>query len=194
MNKLALRKALKKARAEIPDLNREAEARAVTNIVLRQPEIASARKVFCYLSSPLELATDDLVNALLSRDIEVAVPLVVDQTTMLAVRFPGWDGIETGAFDIRQPRHRTPILGGIDLAITPALGFSGNGGRIGYGGGYYDRWFAEHDACLRFGIAYTCQLLDALPLDAHDKRMHRIITAAGAIECPDPDEGLHCTR
>lgn len=187
MNKLAIRKDLKAARAGISALTRASEARAVTRFALRLPEVEKAKRVFCYLSSPLELATDELVNALVERGVEVAVPLVVDQTTMLAVRFPGWDEVETGAFDIRQPRHRSSILGSIDVALTPALGFSRNGGRIGYGGGYYDRWFAEHPDCVRVGIAFTRQLVDRLPIDPHDIRMHRIVTAEGVIECPETD-------
>lgn len=187
MNKLAIRKELKAARADISPLSRASEARAVTRFALRLPEVQGARRAFCYLSSPLELATDDLVNALIDRGVEVAVPLVVDQTTMLAVRFPGWEEVETGAFDIRQPRHRSSILGSIDVALTPALGFSRNGGRIGYGGGYYDRWFAQHSDCTRVGLAFTRQLVERLPIDPHDIRMHRIITAEGVIDCPHAD-------
>jgi len=182
MDKRALRERLKAARATLTPAQMTAEADHVVATVLDLPEIRAARQVFCYISSPAELATDDLIDGLLARDIEVAVPRVVDRTTMLAVAFPGWDRIERGAFEIRQPAVREPVVDDVDVVITPALGFAPSGARIGYGGGYYDRWFEAHPDARRIGVAFDAQLVETLPVEAHDVLMHRIISGGRHID------------
>jgi 5-formyltetrahydrofolate cyclo-ligase len=182
-DKATLRQRLKQARAGLEPEQMAREAAAVAAALSDLPEIGRARSVFCYLSSPEELATDAVIDALLARGVEVAVPLVIDRTTMVAVAFPGWDAVETGAFRIRQPKVSGPVLDDIDVVVTPALGFSRTGARIGYGGGYYDRWFEAHPRAHRIGVAFDSQLLPSLPLERHDVLMHRLITASHRIEC-----------
>ena len=182
-DKTTLRKRLKQARTGLAPAEMARQAAAVAAALETLPEIRRARSVFCYLSSPAELPTDAVIDSLVARGVEVAVPLVTDRTTMVAVAFPGWDAVETGAFRIRQPTVREPVLDDIDVVVTPALGFSRTGARIGYGGGYYDRWFEAHPHARRIGVAFDNQLLPALPLESHDVLMHRVITASHRIEC-----------
>lgn len=182
-DKKALRQQLKQARSGLEPAQMAREAAAVTAALTDLPEIVRARSVFCYLSSPEELATDALIDTLLARGVQVAVPRVTNRTTMVAVAFPGWHAVETGAFRIRQPNVSSPVLDDIDVVVTPALGFSRAGARIGYGGGYYDRWFEAHPGARRIGVAFDSQLLPSLPLESHDVLMHRVITASQHIDC-----------
>ena len=58
----------------------------------------------------------------------------------------------------------------------PGLGFSPRGDRLGYGGGYYDRWLSQHPATRRVAIAYDCQIDETIVSEPHDVRMDAVIT------------------
>ncbi len=66
-----------------------------------------------------------------------------------------------------------------DLVITPLLAFDDFGGRLGQGGGYYDRTFAVRPTAIRIGLAFAGQRVDRLPVEAHDIRLHGVLTEAG---------------
>jgi 5-formyltetrahydrofolate cyclo-ligase len=70
-----------------------------------------------------------------------------------------------------------------DLVITPLLAFDAEGGRLGQGGGYYDRTFAASAEAIRIGLAYSGQLLAGLPIEPHDARLHGILTETGLHRC-----------
>lgn len=63
-----------------------------------------------------------------------------------------------------------------DLILTPLLAFDGAGGRLGQGGGYYDRTFAALPEAIRIGLAFAGQEVDHLALEPHDIRLHGVLT------------------
>ena len=60
--------------------------------------------------------------------------------------------------------------------IVPLVAFTERGERLGQGGGHYDRWLAAHPGTITIGLAWDCQLVDALPIEAHDIRLDAIVT------------------
>jgi 5-formyltetrahydrofolate cyclo-ligase len=62
------------------------------------------------------------------------------------------------------------------VVFVPLLGFTITGERIGYGGGHYDRWLAAHPQATAIGLAWDCQLVESLPLEAHDIPLAAIVT------------------
>ena len=114
-----------------------------------------------------------------------ALPVVVAKGAALAFRVwqPG-TSLETGSHGTRHPPATAPMVFP-DLVLLPLLGFDRWGGRLGYGGGYYDRTLAQlrgtgHMQAV--GIAYAAQEVDALPQDRHDQRLDWIVTEEGARE------------
>ncbi len=70
----------------------------------------------------------------------------------------------------------------LDAVLVPGLGFSPDGARIGYGGGYYDRFLATlREDALRIGVCYECQVRDRLPTEQHDVPMTHLITEARIV-------------
>lgn len=68
--------------------------------------------------------------------------------------------------------------------IVPGVAFTVDGGRLGYGGGYYDRLFARlPQSVLRVGVAYEAQLAESLPIGVHDVRMHVVVTERRVYPC-----------
>ncbi|MCL6597825.1 MAG: 5-formyltetrahydrofolate cyclo-ligase [Alicyclobacillus macrosporangiidus] len=102
------------------------------------------------------------------------------------------DAWRTGRFGIREP---DPAAGAerVDPArlaavVVPGVAFTAGGHRLGYGGGYYDRWFAEEGSAegaapVRIGVCFSCQMAPWLPVDAHDQRVDLVVTEEGVIPC-----------
>ena len=71
-----------------------------------------------------------------------------------------------------------------DLILTPLLAFDADGGRLGQGGGYYDRTFGALPDAVRVGFAYAGQAVENLPVEAHDIRLHGVLTERGYRALP----------
>jgi len=63
-----------------------------------------------------------------------------------------------------------------DLVVVPLLAFTARGERLGQGGGHYDRWLSEHPRVHAIGLAWDCQIVDALPVEEHDRHLSAIVT------------------
>lgn len=181
--KAACREKLKQIRAAIPPEGRESRSRAIRGLLLGLEEIRDARTIFIFISYGSEVDTHVLLNHFLDAGKELAVPRIIDSREMIATPFTGWDDLVRGQLGILTPRGDQPYPGEIDIAVTPGLGFTRAGHRIGYGRGYYDKWFAGHPGTRRIAIAYSEQVVDEIPVNENDLLMDRIITQDGIIDC-----------
>lgn len=96
---------------------------------------------------------------------------------------PG-DALAKGPWSTQQP------AGDAELAVPhlifcPLVGFDRQGGRIGQGGGHYDRYFAAHPDALRIGIGWSVQEIDAAPRESTDIALDAILTEQEFILCGD---------
>jgi 5-formyltetrahydrofolate cyclo-ligase len=95
--------------------------------------------------------------------------------------FRQWDSahldelLEPGPFGVAQPAASSPALIP-DVLFVPLVGFTATGGRLGQGGGHYDRWLSAHPDTVAIGLAWDCQLVDTLPSEAHDRPLNAVIT------------------
>lgn len=144
--------------------------------MLSLPEVVDARSAFVFISHGSEVSTRRLLDDLLDRGVRISVPKVVDTRRMAAVRFPGWDDLVPGALGIPSPPSSAPDPVAPDVVITPGLAFTPKGDRLGYGGGYYDRWFQEHPSPLRVAVTFDVQVLDSLPVHEGDMPVDLIVT------------------
>lgn len=76
---------------------------------------------------------------------------------------------------ISQPEPDAPEIVP-DILFVPLVGFTADGGRLGQGGGHYDRWLAANSSALPIGLAWDCQLVDDLPCETHDRPLHAVVT------------------
>ena len=147
---------------------------------------AQADTVFTYISADMEVDTRNIIERLRQAGKTVLVPRILDRETMIAVEFEGWDSLRAGQLGILTPDTDEEWPGEADLCITPGLGFTPDGRRIGYGRGYYDRWFAAHPRSARVALCYECQLLDDMPTTDTDAPVQKIITEKRIISCQEP--------
>jgi len=180
LNKSEIRKALRAKLAAITEQQRHAKSIAACGQLIRTPEFKAARTVMLYLSTPTEVETAPLALRCWQDGKTVVVPKVSwDQRRMLPVEITTLQtGITTTGPGIKEPISGKPIpTEYIDLVVVPGLGFTPTGHRIGRGMGFYDRFLAQSDfSGLSCGLAFDEQIIDTLPVLAHDMPLGMLVT------------------
>jgi len=151
--------------------------------LVRLPEWQSAKRVCAYISFGKEVSTHQLIRSTLEKKMILAPR--IDGLDLAWYRIENWDKLQAGQLGILEPApdpetHVSPPAP--DLVLVPGLRFDRHGYRIGYGGGYYDR-FLSRTAVYKLGLAYDWQISDTLPSEAHDIALDAIMTENGLIKC-----------
>lgn len=177
MDKKELRKKYTKVRADVED--KEGKDRLIRKN-LRELEIyKKAKSVFVFISYKSEVDTRGIIEDILADGKKLLVPLVKG-SEMIAVEVKGIDDLEPNKMGILEPKSGDEVTD-VDLTITPGLAFDKNGYRLGYGGGYYDKFFAKVDT-VRMGIGYSDQYVESLVHEDYDKALEYLLTEEGLIE------------
>lgn len=174
--KTELRTALKQRRDALGEPQRREYDQAIHERLLRLPEVEAARNIFCFISHGSEVGTHRLLDHWFIQKKRLAAPRIMDSQRMIAVPLTDWSALEPGQLGILTPLGETEFEGDFDVCITPGLGFTTEGKRLGYGRGYYDQWFGSHNVTHKIALAYECQLLDDLPTHANDINVDKIVT------------------
>ena len=93
----------------------------------------------------------------------------------------GGGGLERGPWGVQQPGAAGALVVP-DIVFVPGLAFGIDGARLGQGGGHYDRWLAAHPGVPAIGMAWDCQIAEALPLEPHDRPLAAVVTPGRVIE------------
>ena len=174
--KRRIREEILRHRARLPaDAHRDASER-IRLRTLAVPEVQHAASVFVFVSFDTEVDTHPLVTTLLRDGRRVAVPRIVDRTTIRATPVNTWDDLVPGRWGILAPRRRDVAQGPFDVAIMPGVAFTEQGARLGHGRGYYDRWLERNTVSRRIALAFECQIVPDLPLEPHDRPVDAIVT------------------
>ena len=183
--KSEIRKRLIAMRNAIPRDLIEEKSREIHKRVTELKEIRSASTLMVYLSFGSEVLTDDLILWCWGEGKRVCVPFCRPESRELtACRIGGFDELEKGHYGIRAPKEGLlrPVEGGETEAIlVPAVAFDRRGYRIGYGGGYYDRFLPAAPQAVKIGVAFASQIIGEIPVDAHDLPVDRIVTEREVI-------------
>ena len=172
--KKALRIRMKERRAnnENRDVKEILLAENVLTVLEKLSGDRDKKKVFCYLSYSAEAPTDGLIERLLEQGYEVYCPRV-EGKEMQVVAYG--EDFTISAWGIREPVGE-PFEGEIDYAIVPFLAVDKQGNRLGYGGGYYDRYFERNPNTLRIAYGFDFQIQKEVPTEETDKKMNCIVT------------------
>jgi len=179
--KAETRKMLKTARAKLSEATRLDYSNSITEQVVRLNEIKNARTIFIYISYATEVHTHELIKALLAAGKTLAVPKIVDSDFMEAESFSSWGDLVPGELGILTPANSKPCSGPFDVALTPGLGFTLFGHRMGFGRGYYDKWFAQNKVNHKIALAFEAQLVEVIPVEETDVPMEKIVTEQRVI-------------
>lgn len=157
----------------------EADPTAAERAAEHAEALPSGQVVALYSAMGSELDTGALAAVLEAAGRRLCLPVVLERDAPMVFRAwsPG-EPLETDAAGCPAPLPLAEVMEP-DLIIAPLLAFDASGGRLGQGGGFYDRTFAARPEVIRVGLAYAGQAVEALSLEAHDMRLHGVLTEAG---------------
>ena len=179
--KKRLRAEMKARLASIAPQDVLERTRAACRSLIDLPEYRDARVIMLYLPIPQEVDPAQVALHAWGQGKTVLAPKVDwSQRHMLAVQIHSMDdGVVRGKYGVPQPPPDGPVypVEEIDLVIVPALAYDRTGGRLGRGGGFYDRFLSGLDVtAVTCGLAFTEQLVDQLPADRHDRPVDILVT------------------
>lgn len=180
ISKSVLRKQLLRIRSELPIEYRKTADKVIIQKFLTMKEYEQADIIFTYVSTEEEVNTRKLIKHALSRKKTVAIPRCLEKGIMKAYRITHLEELHLGKYGILEPLEECEELKPekIDLAVIPCVACSPNGIRLGYGGGYYDRYLPQTSAC-KIVLCRQQMLWDNIPQEPHDCPVDIVITEAG---------------
>ncbi len=184
-----LRAALRRGRRALAIANPDAATLAAALLPLAR--LPPFRVVGGYHPIGAELDPRPVLARLTAGGAIIALPAVPHRDGPLIFRSArALDALVPDALGVLAPPPSAPALIP-DLIVAPVLAFDARGGRLGQGGGHYDRAIAARRAAgpvFVIGLAFAGQEVDAVPLEAHDQRLDAILTETGYIEVAKDSE------
>jgi 5-formyltetrahydrofolate cyclo-ligase len=179
--KRRVRNAVREKRDAVPGDVREERAERVVERFLDLPEVERARAVMLFSSFGSEVPTGSLIERLHARGVVVALPRI-EGTALVPIPYAPGDPTTTTPFGAEEPVGGPPLdPSSIDVVGVPGLAFDRGGRRIGYGGGYYDRFLRGLPA-FTVGVVFGLQVLgEDLPAGRFDLPVDAIVTEEETI-------------
>lgn len=159
----------------------------IVSRLLKQPIIIEAKNIFTYVSFRSEVETHEMINIFLDQGKAVSVPFTDTKKKMIipSIIKSVKNDLVPGTFGIFEPvaEKLCPMLvDDIDIVIMPGAVFSYKGFRIGYGGGFYDR-FLQKRTISTYALAFDFQIVDEVPFSfQYDVKVDYIVTEKRIIE------------
>lgn len=160
--------------------NRDRKSRLVQEKLLRTKVFKKAKAVMFYIGLGKEVDTADMIKAARLLGKIVTVPVCMKDKMMIEPHvLEDGAGFKVGPYGIREPAKASPVhLKDLDLVIVPGLAFDKKGRRLGRGKGYYDRFLSRLPAgAATVGLAFDFQILPSIPVQAHDVRVDKVLSA-----------------
>ncbi len=180
MDKAELRRELLNRLHSISEEQRNEKSRKACRNLISSEQFQNASTVMMFVSLPHEVDTSEAILHAWQLGKAVAVPKVSwQQRHMIAVQITSLEtGFSTSSSGLRNPTAGVPVpFADIDLVVTPALAFDKEGNRLGRGGCYYDRFFANPELkATRCGFGFAEQLIDSIPIADHDEAVDMLVT------------------
>jgi len=176
-----LREQVLSSRESLSAQDRQLKSAQIIKTLVEHNIFKQAQTIFSYVNFRSEVITDTLIETCLRLGKRLCVPLTIPHRYQLVpYELTNRSHLRPGYYGIPEPNPDTSAQIAsheIDLTILPGSVFDRFGGRLGYGGGFYDR-FIENKApdAVRVGLAFELQIAERLPLMPHDQMLHHLIT------------------
>lgn len=184
-SKAQLRSELRQRRQALSAQQQAAAALTVAGHCQQLPGFATAVRIGLYLARDGEIDTTPLSTLCRDRGMQLFLPVIgVDNSLSFAL----WDSdssLHNNRYGIPEPASDAPRCppAELDIVILPLVGWDRQGGRLGMGGGFYDRTLAGVTGPLRVGVAHTVQEVDSIPQEEWDVCLDYIATESALNRC-----------
>ena len=181
-----LRKEAKAVRDGLSALTRRTKSEKIASNLKDIDLYQKADVLVCYVSFRSEVDTVSIIENALSDGKIVFCPKVIGDR-MAFYKLEDLTELKTGAFGILEPtgkeepfsKERYPN----SMVLVPGLLFAPDGSRLGYGGGFYDRFLFENSSLLKVALCYSEQIREEVIMDPHDMKIDYLLTEEGLIDC-----------
>ena len=173
--KKQIRKQIFAARKAHTDAQIEEWSRMIADRVTTLPEYKDAKRILAYADYNHEVMTGFIIEAAWRDGKEVAVPKVVGQD-MVFYKLTDFAQLEKGYFGIPEPARGEIVQWEEALMIMPGVAFDRQNHRVGYGGGFYDKYLEKHPDLHTIAVAFELQMYRELPFEEHDIKPEKVIT------------------
>ena len=178
--KAGLRRLALSRRGAMTAAEREAASLVICRLLASLPELQAAKRVLCYYSVGSECELSALYETLRRRGVTLAFPVTAQDGRMEA--YVPQAALVPGLYSIPEPDparsdHLPPEE--LDAVLVPCVGFDASGGRLGHGGGFYDRYLRRCPQAASILTAFEAQRLENIPCEAHDLSFSLLVTEAG---------------
>ena len=174
MNKFQLRKKISKIRSKFARKKIKVNSESIIKLIERK---SPNKRVGLYYPFGDELSTLELMNQLIRKKFMISLPIINNKFEMSFYSWSPNEPLTVNRYGILEPLKGKKIIP--STLIIPMLAFDSNLNRLGYGGGFYDRFIQKiekQNNCVKIGLALSCQKINKVPVDKHDKKMDFIIT------------------
>jgi len=197
--KQQLRKLMEAKRQQLSDEERRSSSDSVVQyaleLILPLMQTSTLPTLFTFVPFRNEVDVTKLTLKWWEAGYQAVVPRVDKALKHMDVhQFNSFEELEPGAWGIPEPRSTAPklvSLAEINVMTIPGLAYDRQGGRLGYGSGFYDRFLEQYDVMgiphpFKVGVCFDTQLLNELPMEQHDLRVDRVITEKGVYDILPP--------
>ncbi|MFW2489532.1 5-formyltetrahydrofolate cyclo-ligase [Clostridium chromiireducens] len=183
-DKKTLRKEILTKRKDIDNVEKEKMDKKILNKFYESKFYKDSTNIFVYISYDSEIDTRLIINKALKDNKKIYVPRTEFETRIMdAVEIKSFDNLIKSNYGILEPSKNEPCINPneLDLIVVPGVAFDRNGGRMGYGAGFYDRYFKKItkdniERIIKLALAYNFQVLDKVPMNEQDVPVDFIIT------------------
>jgi len=183
-DKKILRKEILTKRNNIDVVEKEEMDKKILNKFYESKYYRESKNIFIYISYDSEINTKEIINKSLIDNKKIYVPRTEFKTRLMdAVEITSLDDLIESEYGILEPSIYEPHIepNELDLIVVPGVGFDRNGGRMGYGAGFYDRYFKKISKdkmkkIVKLALAYDFQILEDVPMNEQDVPVNYIIT------------------
>lgn len=167
---------------------RKQKSQEIWEHVKGDPKYQAARAVLVYMDYRTEVMTTGLVEELLADTSKKVFAPKVEGMHIRFYEIKSLDELKKGYQGIREPEENPEKRFTPDMAarleavvLVPGAAFDRQRGRIGYGKGFYDRFFSDYGEVYGIALSFSCQIAKEIPMEPHDRRPDIIVTENGII-------------
>ena len=185
--KKEIRHKIIRLRKEMDPLVWQDATNAITETIIRHPRFLEETDIYCYVNYNGEVGTEQIMEEAWKLGKHVWLPKV-EGKEMEFYLAESREELQPGAYGILEPSDGHRADGAEGLMIMPGVAFDESGHRIGYGGGFYDKYLEKHPGLYAVAVAFELQMCPEIPYEEYDIRPQKVVTEECVYPLEDADD------